>query len=293
MVHKVTYKAVDLVMGWFDRDFAQKVRWRIKYDRNPLFVIVQDKYRVREYAATRGVKTAPLLYVTDKPETIPFDSLSGSYFIKANHGWGWNILGKDDVLYLHGDGSQLLQENNTVNEEKRLTREACVALCQDWLTQRYGRPRHLLSPVGTEWAYQEISPRIIVEKCLIARDGGELNDYRFYTFDGVVKAINIGSRTYRREKLNVFFYPDWSEIKLTVYKDAVPDPLPPKPENVTEMIQIAERLGNGLDFIRVDMYDTTDGLVLGEMTVYPERGARRTPTACPKFNRWLGSQWIR
>ena len=108
-----------------------------------------------------------------------------------------------------------------------------------------------------------------------------------------MKAINIGSRTYRREKLNVFFYPDWSEIKLTAYKDAVPDPLPAKPDNLTEMIQIAERLGKGLDFIRVDMYDTTDGLVLGEMTVYPERGARRTPTACPKFNRWLGSQWGR
>ena len=270
MVDKVPYKAVDLVMGWFDRDFAQKVRWRIKHDRNPLFVIVQDKYRVREHAATRGVKTAPLLYVTDEPESIPFDSLSGSYFIKANHGCGWNILGEDGALYLHGDGSRLFRENDTVNEEERLTREACVALCRDWLTQRHGRSRHLLSPSGTEWVYQEISPRIIVEKCLIARGGGELNDYRFYTFDGVVKAISIGSRTYRREKLNVFLYPDWSEIKLTVYKDAVPDPLPAKPDNLTEMIQIAERLGNGLDFIRVDMYDTTDGLVLGEMTVYPE-----------------------
>jgi len=32
--------------------------------------------------------------------------------------------------------------------------------------------------------------------------------------------------------------------------------------------------------------------MLGEMTLYPERGGEDTPTACPVFNQWLGDQWV-
>ena len=55
---------------------------------------------------------------------------------------------------------------------------------------------------------------------------------------------------------------------------------------------MAAKLGRGLDFVRVDLYNTTRGVVLGEMTVYPEAGSMNTPTACPVFNKWLGDQWV-
>jgi hypothetical protein len=57
------------------------------------------------------------------------------------------------------------------------------------------------------------------------------------------------------------------------------------------MVAAARRLGRGVDFVRIDMYDTAAGCVLGEMTVYPQSGSRATPTSCVHFNRWLGSQW--
>ena len=82
------------------KDFSWKMRWRMRHDRNPLFVTVQDKYKVKEYAQKRSVRTAELLYVTDKPETIPFDSLPENYFVKANHGCDWNILCKAGKLYI-------------------------------------------------------------------------------------------------------------------------------------------------------------------------------------------------
>ena len=75
------------ILQSIDVNFSAKVRWRMKFDRNPLLVTLQDKYRVREYARLKGVKIAKLLYVTDRPKTIPFGELPKNYLIKANHGY--------------------------------------------------------------------------------------------------------------------------------------------------------------------------------------------------------------
>jgi hypothetical protein len=57
------------------------------------------------------------------------------------------------------------------------------------------------------------------------------------------------------------------------------------------MIQVAQTMGKELDFVRVDLYNTSRGIVLGEMTVYPDGGVLVNPTGCPFFNVWLGAQW--
>jgi len=80
------------------QSFNEKVLWKKLYDRNPIIPIVSDKYMVRQYLKNvLGEREAekiliPLLYVTDKPETIPFNSLPEEYVIKANHASGWYIL---------------------------------------------------------------------------------------------------------------------------------------------------------------------------------------------------------
>ena len=68
------------------------------YDRNPLMPIVADKYMVRWYLKDilgkeeAGRILVPLLYVIDKPETIPFDKLPQEYIIKPNHASGRHII---------------------------------------------------------------------------------------------------------------------------------------------------------------------------------------------------------
>ncbi|MBN9099980.1 MAG: hypothetical protein J0I49_17980 [Pseudonocardia sp.] len=39
-----------------------------------------------------------------------------------------------------------------------------------------------------------------------------------------------------------------------------------------EMIQVAERLGAGTDFVRVDLYDIDGRVVFGELTSFPAGG---------------------
>ncbi len=268
-------------------DFAAKVRWRMKYQKTPIFVELQDKYRVRDYASSKGVKTVPLLYATTEPETIPFDDLPSAYFIKANHGCGWNILCFDSNLYLFQDGHNLVNDNGSfLNKaaaaQYQLTRQEVIDTCRQWLQQSY---------LEGEWAYHHIEPKIIVESIIAPRVGDELKDYRCYTFRGEVKAINIGSALYRKRKVNAFFTPNWDLIPLTRYKEALPDLLPPPPDRLLDMLAIARQLGMELDFVRIDLYDTSEGILLGEMTIYPEGGRQNTPTTCPVFNTWLAEQW--
>lgn len=263
------------------RDFSSKVRWRMKHDRNPVFIELLDKYRVKAYARKKDVKTANTLYVTDRPETIPFDSLLDNYFIKANHGCRWNILCKEHEFYLYKTEVNY-REGNDISEYK-MEREEVVQQCRSWLKTTYSK---------REWAYQHIQAMIMVEELLLPRDGGELNDYKLYTFDGIPRIVHILGPTIRRNDENVLFDPDWQPISLPKDKHNQPASFPDKPDCLQELLETARKLGEGLDFVRVDLYDTTEGIVLGEMTVYPDGGRVDTPTFDPDFNRWLGDQWI-
>ncbi len=266
-------------------DFSAKVKWRMLCDRNPLFVTMQDKYSVREFARSRGVKTAELLFVTDRPETIPFDELPPRYLIKANHGCRWNILCYDSRFYQFKDGRDLVNQDgsflNTHSAARyEISKAEVIGLCREWLSRDYSR---------NEWAYRQIRPKIVIEELLESKDEKSLKDYRLYTFHGVVKAINVGSPVFRNNGENVFFDADWNEIVLTKYSEARPDPLPEMPAGFGEMIQAAQNLCESIDFARVDLYDTSKGIILGEITIYPGGGRKLTP--CPRFNTWLGDQW--
>lgn len=271
----------------FRPKFADKVRWRMARDRNLLFLTIQDKYRVRDYAAKRSVKTAELLYVTQNPRTIPFKTLPDSYFIKGAHGWGWNILCLQGNFYYFKNGIEIVDIDGTLKDicadnKHQLTQDEVIALCTEWMSNKHR---------AKEWAYQHIEPNIIVEALLTPLNDTELKDYRMYTFHGVVRAINIGSARFRRDACNIFFDRDWNEFELTRYQEARPESTPSRPKRLDEMLAVAERLGAGLDFARIDLYDTTDGILLGEMTIYPEGGGINSPTICPAFNHWLGNQW--
>lgn len=263
------------------RDFAYKVRLRMKYDRNRLFITLPDKYAVKAYAHERGVKTAEVYYVTTEPETIPFGELPETYFVKANHGWNWNILHRDGSFYFfNNEPAMSLPKAEALPPKSELSQAQCVQLCKTWLTSVYN---------PNEWVYQMIEPKIFVEETLEDAYYPEMSDYRFFAFDGVVKVIEFDNDAYRRADKGFFVDRAWREFRISAAE--TPSQKPPRPENLDELIGVAERLSEGIDFVRVDLYNTTKGVYLGEMTLYPQAGEIRTPTYNPKFNQWLGDQW--
>lgn len=46
----------------------------------------------------------------------------------------------------------------------------------------------------------------------------------------------------------------------------------PKPACLSEMLEIARKLSEGLLFTRIDLYIVQDKIIFGEVTFYPESG---------------------
>lgn len=241
----------------------QKICWKKMYDRNPLLPIVADKYRVREYLKdTLGKKEAekiliPLLYVTCDPRTIPFSQLPDEYIIKANHGSG------EEFRLVVFDG-------------KTVDRNYVIERCSTMLTRPYGAMQH-------EWAYQKIKRKIVIETLLRDKCGNIPHDYKFFIFHGKCQMIEVIDERYALDR-------DWNYLnkgwKIT---EGVKERYTERPENLEEMVNLAELLGSPFDFIRVDLYSVDGRTLFSELTNYPASGIDLfDPTS---FDFELGSKW--
>src|SRR5699024_1476278 len=69
------------------------------------------------------------------------------------------------------------------------------------------------------------------------------------------------------------------------------DPSIPVPASLPRMVDVAEHLSRaiGLPFCRVDLYDTSRGIVLGEITRAPSGGNERFVRAHDEL---LGERWV-
>jgi hypothetical protein len=265
---------------------AARIRWRMIYDRNPLLTQLQDKLAVKKYAARMGVHSAEVLFETNMPETIPFDSLPYKCFIKANHGCAWNIMkyGEQYLNFRHGlkfittEGYYNLDQQNL----KCLKPEEVIEMCKKWFKTRYN---------PGEWAYKNISPSIFAEQLIEPEPGKETLDYRLYTFRGKVAAISIGSPSMRLKNENIFFDTNWNKFALKNNFEKEPETIPEKPAFLDKMVEAAGNLGNDVDFVRIDFFADSHQFYLSEITIYPNGGQDNRPTSDDGFNRYLGRQW--
>lgn len=248
------------------RSYSEKIFWRKVFDRNPLFPLLTDKYGCREYAERKlGKQRAeeilvPLLFVTESPGEIPFDTLPGEYIVKPNHGSGWSI---------RVDSSHPAQPGEIISK------------CRTWLRSTYGKS-------WMEWAYQEIQPVILIEKLLKDREGRIPTDFKFIVFDGKVEAVYVYYDRFG-QPTEAYFDREFKRLPVgsSCRKDAE---VTEKPQNFEEMLDIAEALASGVDFLRVDLYNVDGRIFFGEFTLYPASGLYRyEPTS---FDFELGRKWI-
>ena len=66
-------------------------------------------------------------------------------------------------------------------------------------------------------------------------------------------------------------------------------PPPPRPARLEELLDLAERLAAGVDFVRVDLYDLPQRIVFGELSSFPAGGD--SPFYPESFNAEFGRHW--
>ena len=91
-------------------------------------------------------------------------------------------------------------------------------------------------------------------------------DYKIYTFGGRAThvQVHLDRETEHRWML---FDRDWTRVSAPTC-----DPNPVPPQSLAKMLDAAEKLGSGFDFVRCDFYEVAGQPLFGEMTFYPGSG---------------------
>ena len=228
------------------RTFNEKCQWLKLHDRKPEYTRMVDKYQVRQFVAqTIGENhLIPLLGVWETPEDIDFNALPEQFVLKCNHNSGLGMCICRDKAKLD------------IPKTKRQLRKG--------LQQNYYLP-------GREWPYQDVPRRIMGEQ-YIQDAQGDLKDYKFMCFDGIVRCSCVCSDRSSGKGLHVtFFDRNWNRMPFERHYPASSEDFP-KPARYEEMITLAETLSKGLPFVRVDLYEIDGKVYFGELTFFPGSG---------------------
>ena len=272
--------------------FNEKILYRMAFDRNPLFKTLSDKIEVRNFVEDRvGANLLiPVYAICDSPDQINWGKLPEEFVCKVSHGSG-GLIGVyknveiDSALPLNLKA--LSWQRYWVNPERFIPSNA-EAMLKKWLGLSY----EWIPGCSPEWGYAGLQPRIIVEELLMGQDSKIAIQIQLYVFDGKVELIrSAGTNSYGKRTMN-YYSKEWQSLSIQLLagsRNAQAENSQPRPINLASMISVAEILGKGLDFVRVDLYDLDTDIRFGEMTLYPSAGE-----GCwmPRnFNFELGTHW--
>lgn len=225
--------------------FNEKLQWLKLHDRNPLYTKLVDKYEVKNIVSEKigDEYIIPTLAVWNTFDEIDFDTLPDKFVLKCTHDSGGVVIVKDK------------QSLNLKNVEKKINE--CMSLNYYWL--------------GREWAYKNVKPRIIAEEYIEPEGSGDLRDYKFFCFNGKVMLIQVDFDRFSEHKRNIYDT-KWNYIPAFIHYPTHPEIKISCPENLDEMILIAEKLSHKIPFLRVDLYNVNGHIYFGELTFYHGSG---------------------
>ena len=244
------------------KTFNEKLQWLKLYYHRPDLTMMADKLAVKQHVASLIGKqyVVPLLGSWDDPAAIDWDALPRRFVLKTNHDGG-------------NYGIVICKDKDRLDKAKAIRK----------LRASLKRNPYLL---GREWPYKNIPRKVFAEQYLEEAGKQELTDYKFYCFDGKVRFLFIASG--RQEGHITFDYFDENYRHLDVVQTHPPAAVPPeKPEHFELMIQLAEKLSEGLPHVRVDFYQVNGKVYFGEYTFFTHGGwAAFDPD---EYDRLLGS----
>lgn len=226
----------------------EKLQWMKFNDRNPLYSMVSDKLAVRPYIKEQiGEKyLVPLIGSWNKFEDINFELLPNQFVLKCNHDSGGLVICKE---------KEKLDRNYTENKiNKSLKRKFYY--------------------VGREWQYKSIKPCIIAEKLLLDENGKEPVDYKFSCFNGKVDHILVCMDRFSEGGVKFYLFDkEWNFLRYNKGDENLPKNFTiNKPENLDEMVKIAEKLSKPFSFARIDLYNLNKKVYFSEITLSPNSG---------------------
>ena len=244
--------------------FNEKLQWLKIYDRKPIYTTMVDKYEVKNYVADKigDEYIIPTVGVWDSFDEIDFDSLPDQFVLKCTHDSGGLVICKD---------------------KSKLNKEKAKKKIELSLNRNYYYH-------GREWAYKDVKPRVIAEKYMEDKNSKDLKDYKFFCFDGKVKAMFIATDRFTQGVETKFDFYD-TNFEHLPFTNGHPNAecVIEKPKHFEKMKELAEILSKGIPQIRVDFYEIDDEVYFGELTFFHWSGM--VPFVPEKWDYVFG-EWI-
>jgi hypothetical protein len=234
------------------KKFTEKIQWLKLYDKNPLYTIWADKHKNRSFVEKRigSEYLIPLVFATNNPNDIPFDNLPSEYIIKTNHTSGYNMIFRNGKI-------------SYFSKEENFNQNRVIRILESWLKIN-------VFYKNREWEYRNIKPMIIIEELLHDESGNEvLNDYKIHCFNGVPTYIQTIFDRFNGVKEN-WFDSSWNLLDLYYYSPIKKQIT--KPKNLENLLNIASKLSEGINYVRVDLYSIKGKIFFGELTFHPYSG---------------------
>ena len=226
--------------------FQEKLQWLKLYDRNPDYIQMVDKILVKDYVASMigSEYVVPLLGVWEKPEDIDWDKMPERFVLKTNHSGG-------------NTGVIICRDKNKFDRQTAIIR-LNASLKQDVYKDL------------REWPYKNVRRMVFAEEFIeTSSNMNDLPDYKFFCFNGEVKALFVATdRQNPKEEVKFdFFNADYIHLPFRQgHENARIQPA--KPQSFEEMKKIAEKLSTGIPHVRIDLYEVEGKPLFGEFTFY-------------------------
>ncbi len=232
------------------KTLTEKIQWLKIYDNLPIKAQLTDKILVRDYVKEKigEEHLKPVLWIGDKFDDIPFDSLPKSFIIKANHGCKWH--------YIVENKEKFLQTSHLIEHTKD-----CM---ENWLKQSF------FGWSDFETQYLNIKPKIFIEPLLREKLNEMPQEIEIWYFNGKPKITQEVKFSYNyREETS--FDENFNNINLrfTPYSNIIKK----GPDNLTKQaVNLSNKLAENFKLVRIDWIVYKNCLYFGELTFTPHSG---------------------
>lgn len=231
------------------RTLSEKLCWLKLHYRHPDYGRICDKLEFKNYIAEKFGEgyTARLLGVWDNPAEIDFDSLPQRFVLKITAGGGGQY------------GIKVVQDKDKLNRDE--VRYLFHEWTRPWMKAHYYEVAEA----------RNIRNRIIAEEYLEDEPGcGYLTDFKFTCLNGDPQFYWIDRERYGLEHQRDVY--DCSGRLLPVRIDFPSYNGNIRPQHLDTMLKLARHLSSGFPHIRVDFYEVSGRVYVGEMTFHSNAG---------------------
>lgn len=244
------------------RTFNEKIAYRKLFTRERRYTELADKWTAREYVRNKigdEYLTEVYQHVTDIRE-LDIYALPKSFVAKGRHDWGSTVI---------------------VDDKERHDWDVLREVFRQTLRNKF-------DPTLNEYWYAAIPPGLIIEERLRDEKYDVPLDFKFLVFHGKARFVQV---FHDRRTRNAMRFYDVKWRPLSVGRPGQPlAPTIDRPKQLDLMIEVAETLAEGFEFVRIDLYAPNDErVVFGEFTFAPASGRR--PFEPHTFDWELGSLW--